>query len=243
MLTPQSPLTRKLSAFVALSDADLATLARFDRRRRSFEPGHELIHEGQSKASAFILSEGWACSYKLLPEGGRQIVDFQIPGDFLGLRSILFRTADHSIEAVTRIEATEVLAPDILDAFADAPRLATAVLWAASRDEAMVVEHLVNLGRRSAEERMAHFLLELGARLALVGAGDRTGFDCPLTQYHLADTLGLSAVHVNRVLRHLREEGLVTFRGGRVAFDGFDRLKKVAAFDTAYLDQDGPLLR
>jgi len=243
MPTPQSPLTRKLSAFVALSDADLATLARFERRRRSFQPGHELIHEGQAKASAFILSEGWACSYKLLPDGERQIVDFQIPGDFLGLRSILFRTSDHSIEAVTRIEATEVLAADILDAFAQAPRLATAVLWAASRDEAMVVEHLVNLGRRSAEERMAHFLLELGARLALVGVGDRTGFDCPLTQYHLADALGLSAVHVNRVLRHLREEGLVTFRNGRVAFDDFPRLKTVGGFDTAYLDQEGPLLR
>lgn len=243
MLMLQSPLTRKLAAYVALSGADLETLARLHRRRRSFQPGHELIHEGQAKASAFILSEGWACSYKLLLDGKRQIVDFQIPGDFLGLRSILFRTADHSVEAVTRIEATEVLAPDILEAFADAPRLATAVLWAASRDEAMVVEHLVNVGRRSAEERMAHFVLEMGARLALVGAGDRTGFDCPLTQYHLADALGLSAVHVNRVLRHLREEGLMTFRNGRVAFDDFDRLKTVAAFDTAYLDQDGPLLR
>ena len=243
MLMLQSPLTRKLSAFVALSDADLLTLAHLHRRRRSFQPGHELVHEGQANASAFILSEGWACSHKLLPDGGRQIVDVQIAGDFLGLRSVLFRTCDHSIEAVTRIEATEVLASDILDAFAEAPRLATAVLWAASRDEAMVVEHLVNLGRRSAEERMAHFLLELGARLTLVGLGDRAGYDCPLTQYHLADALGLSAVHVNRVLRHLREEGLVTFRHGLVDFDDFDRLKTVAGFDTAYLDQDGPLLR
>ena len=243
MLMLQSPLTRKLSAYVALSDTDLLTLARLHRRRRSFQPGHELVHEGQAKASAFILCEGWVCSYKLLPDGGRQIVDVQIPGDFLGLRSMLFRASDHSIEAVTRIEATEVLAPDILEAFGEAPRLATAVLWAASRDEAMVVEHLVNLGRRSAEERMAHFLLELGARLALVGASDRTGFDCPLTQYHLADTLGLSAVHVNRVLRQLREEGLVTFRNGRVDFVDFDRLKTVAGFDTGYLDQDGPLLR
>ncbi|MCC5989854.1 MAG: Crp/Fnr family transcriptional regulator [Pararhodobacter sp.] len=239
----QSPLTRKLSAFVALETLDMETLARFHRRRRSFLPGHEMLHEGQKSRSAFILAEGWACAYKILPDGERQIVDFQIPGDFLGLRSILFRTADHSIEAITRIEATEVLASDILDGFAQAPRLATAVLWAASRDEAMVVEHLVNLGRRSAEERMAHFLLELGARLSLVGAGDKEGFDCPLTQYHLADALGLSAVHVNRVLRQLREEGLVTFQKGRVIFDDFNRLKALGGFDTAYLDQDGPFLR
>lgn len=181
----QSPLTIKLSAFVALSDADLEILARFHRRRRSFLSGHEMSSEGETDQSAFILAEGWACSYKILPDGARQIVDFQIPGDFLGLRSILFRTSDHSVEAVTRIEASEVLATDILDGFSQSARLATAVLWAASRDEAMVVEHLVNLGRRSAEERMGHFLLELGARLKLVGLGDRTGFDCPLTQYHL----------------------------------------------------------
>ena len=243
MSVPDSPLTRKLSAFVALGEADLETLARFYQRRRRFQPGHELIHEGQTHASAFILARGWACSYKILPDGERQIVDFQIPGDFLGLRSILFRTSDHSIEAVTPIEASEVVASDIFDAFSHAPRLASAVLWAASRDEAMVVEHLVNLGRRSAEERMAHFLLELAARLKLVGLGDMTGYDCPLTQYHLADALGLSAVHVNRVLRHMREEGLVTFQKGRVVFDDFVRLKDLAGFDTAYLDQDRPLLR
>jgi CRP-like cAMP-binding protein len=243
MLTHLSPLTRKLSAFVALSEADLATLARFDRRRRTFQPGHGLQHEGQAGASAFVLSKGWACSYKLLPDGERQIVDFQIPGDFLGLRSMLFRTTDHSIEALTRIEASEVLASDVLDAFSQAPRLATAVLWAASRDEAMVVEHLVNLGRRTAEQRMAHFFLEMGARLALVGQGDETGFPCPLTQYHLADVLGLSAVHVNRVLRTLREEGMVTFQKGRVHFDNKSRLAELAGFDHGYLDQDGPLLR
>lgn len=243
MLSQLSPLTQKLSTYVALSDVDLAILARFDRRSRRFLPGHEMIHEGQKNASAFVLADGWTCSYKLLPGGGRQIVDFQVPGDFLGLRSVLFRTSDHSVQAVTTIRAFELLSSDILDAFAQAPRLATAVLWAASRDEAMVVEHLVNLGRRSAEERMAHFLLELGARLSLVGVGDRTGFACPLTQYHLADALGLSAVHVNRVLRHLREKGLVTFQKGRVTFDDFERLKTVAEFDTAYLDQEGPLLR
>ncbi len=243
MVLLNSPLTRKLSAFVALSEVDLETLARFHRRRRTFLPGHEMIHEGQSNASAFILAEGWALSYKILPDGERQIVDIQVPGDFLGLRSILFRTSDHSIEAATRIEASEVLASDILDAFAHAPRLATAVLWAASRDEAMVVEHLVNVGRRTAEERMAHFLLELGSRLMLVGLGDKTGFACPLTQYHLADALGLSAVHVNRVLRHLRDDGLVTFQKGQVVFDNIDRLSEMAGFDTGYLDQDGPLLR
>lgn len=242
-LIEESPLARKLSAFVALSDTDLSTLARFYRRRRTFLAGHQMVHEGQVNASAFILANGWATSYKLLADGERQVIDFQVPGDFLGLRSILFRTSDHSIEAATQIEASEVLVSDILDAFSNAPRLATAVLWAASRDEAMVVEHLVNVGRRSAVVRMAHFLLELSARLKLIGMGDRSGFQCPLTQYQLADALGLTAVHVNRVLRHLRETGLVRFQRGRVVFDDFAGLVDLAGFDTAYLDQDRPILR
>ena len=242
MINSACPLTRKLSAFVALSDSDLAVLDELHRRRRKFPAGRELMYEGQRGQAAYILAAGWALSYKLLPGGTRQIVDFQVPGDFLGLRSVLFRTSDHHIEPVTEVEVSEVTAADLLGAFARTPRLGTAVLWAASRDEAMVVEHLVDLGRRSAIERTAHFILEMGARLKLVGMGDKTGYDCPLSQFLLADALGLSAVHINRVLRELREAGLMTFQKGRVTFDDFAGLVALADFDTAYLDQDGPLL-
>lgn len=238
-----SPLTRKLSAFVALSADDLAVLEQMHQRRRSFAVGRDLVHQGQSEHAAYILSAGWVCSYKLQPDGMRQIVNFQIPGDFLGLRSVLLRTSDHSFEPIVDIQAAEVLSGDLLEAFAQTPRLATAILWAASRDEAMLVEHLVNIGRRDAEVRTAHFLLELGSRLSLVGMGSKAGYECPLTQYHLADALGLSAVHVNRVLRQLRERGFVTFRNGKVTFDDYDRLVDFAAFDMEYLDHTGPLLK
>lgn len=239
----QSPIARKLGAFVALSATEHQVLDELYRRRRTFVPGRDLVHQGQSAQSAYILASGWVCSYKIQRSGSRQIIDFQVPGDFLGLRSILFRTADHSIEPVTRVEASEIQARDLLEAFSHTPRLATAVLWAASRDEAMVVEHLVDIGRRNALERTAHFLLELGARLKLVGLGTNEGYDCPLSQYLLADALGLSAVHVNRVLRELREEGLLTFQKGRVTFDDFERLVATVDFDKSYLDQEGPLLR
>ena len=116
------------------------------------------------------------------------------------------------------------------------------MLWAASRDEAMVVEHLVGLGRRDATERMAHFLLELYARLRLVGQAKENRFACPLSQYLLADALGLSAVHVNRVLRQLREEGLCTFQKGVVVLDDYEGMVRLAGFDRAYLDHEGPLL-
>jgi CRP-like cAMP-binding protein len=236
-------LVRKLGAFVALSDPELSVLASLHKRRRTFVAGRDIVHQGQSDQAAYILASGWACSYKLLEDGQRQIVDFQIPGDFVGLRSVLLNVSDHSIEPVTDIEVTEIHVADLLDAFAQTPRLATAVLWAASRDEAMVVEHLVDVGRRDAAERMAHFLLELGTRLALVGLGSKDGYACPLTQYLLADALGLSAVHVNRVLRQLREAGMVTFRDGFVAFDNYDQLVNFAGFEPGYMDQKGPLLR
>jgi CRP-like cAMP-binding protein len=238
----ESPLARKLGAFVALSEVELASLEVFHQRRRSFELGVDLVRQGQMGQLAYILADGWVCSYKLLQNGKRQIVDFQVPGDFLGLRSFLFRTSDHNAEAMTRVEVSEVSSTDLIDAFAATPRLATAVLWAASRDEAMVVEHLVDIGRRSALERTAHLLLELGARMKLVGLGTNEGFACPISQYMLADALGLTAVHINRIMRQLREEGLLTFRSGQVIFDDFERLVELADFDTAYLDQDGPLL-
>lgn len=239
----KSPLARKLGVFVALTTEELEVLGRLHQRRRTFVAGIDLVHQGQSDQAAYILADGWVCSYKLQADGSRQIVDFQIPGDFLGLRSVLLHTSDHGIVPIVNIEAAEVLLGDLLDAFARTPRLAAAVLWAASRDEAMVVEHLVGLGRRAADQRMAHFLLELGARLALIGRGSKAGFACPLTQYELADTLGLSAVHVNRVLRKLREQGLVTFQDGHVTFDDYRGLVEVAQFDPAYLDQSRPLLK
>lgn len=237
------PLARKLGAYVALSYAELSVLGTMHRRRLVFPVGKDMVHEGQANQVAYILAKGWACSYKILPDGNRQIVDIQIPGDFLGLRSVLFRTADHNIVPITKVEASEVAVSDLLNTFSTSPRLATAILWAASRDEAMVVEHLVGLGRRSALQRTAHFLLEMGARLKLVGLGTNEGYYCPLSQFMLADALGLTAVHINRVLRTLREDGVMTLNNKQVRFLNLERLTEIGEFDLEYLDQSGPLLR
>ena len=236
------PLISKLAAFAALSEAECSAIVDLHRRRRSFAKGQILVSEGQIEQRAFVLASGWVSSYKILPSGTRQIVDFQIPGDFLGLRSVLFRTADHNIETVTKVEASEILASDLIESFKKYPRLATAVLWAASRDEAMVVEHLVDLGRRDALERTAHFLLELHSRLQLVGLSTNAGYSCPLSQYLLADALGLSAIHVNRILRQLREKGLVRYQQGKVTFDDYDGLVELAGFESTYLDHPEPIL-
>lgn len=238
-----SKLIQKLNAFMVLSEDELSILKNLGKAGRRIPAGRDLVYQGQSDKVAYILNSGWAFSYKLLQDGQRQILDFEVPGDFLGLRSILLNMSDHGIEAVTDIEVTELHIDELLEIFSQSPRLMLAVLWAASRDDAMIVEHLIDVGRRSATERMAHYLMELGLRLELVGMADRSGFACPLTQYLLADAVGLSAVHVNRVLRELRENGLLTFRDGCVRFDDYVELSRFAQFDETYLDHSGPRFR
>jgi CRP-like cAMP-binding protein len=194
----------------------LACLASLQSEPVRVKQGGELVYEGQSGHKAYILLNGWACSFKLLPDGGRQIIGFPLPGDCVGLRSVLLRTSDHSFSALTDVVVSSVDAARMIRVFNEFPRLGVAILWAASRDEAMVVEHLVNIGRRTAIERTAHFFLELEERLRLVGMASANGYDCPLNQYVLADTLGLSAIHVNRVLRQLRERKLLTLKDRKV---------------------------
>jgi CRP-like cAMP-binding protein len=237
MPAAESALVRKLTRFIPLGRSELIALAELEARPRRVAAGTELVHERQAGHQAFILQKGWACAYKLVQDGGRQVIDFAIPGDVMGLRSILLRTSDHSFSALTDIVVAEVSARQITNSTHELPQLGAAILWAASRDEAMVVEHLVSIGRRSAVERTAHLLLELGERLLLVGFGSEKGYVCPLNQYFMADALGLTAIHVNRVLRHLREQGLVTFRDGHVLFNDLAGLQSLAGWHSGYLDQ------
>jgi len=231
-----SALAKKLNTFVPLSPDELKRLAEMQVNPLKVRRGKQLTLEGQTGHKAFVLQDGWACSYKLLPNGGRQIISFPIAGDIVGLRSVLLRTADHSFSALTDAVVSPVEGTHVLRCVIDFPRLGAALLWAASRDEAMVVEHLVNIGRRTAIERTAHFFMELAERLTLIGQATETEFKCPLSQFVIADALGLTAIHVNRVLRELRELDLLTVRKGSVRIHDLARLRKLAGFQGGYLN-------
>ena len=233
-------LERKLGSFVQLSPAEVSCLSDLQSAPVRVKRGKEIVHEGQTGHKAYILQAGWACSFKLLPDGGRQIIGFPIPGDCVGLRSVLLRTSDHSFSALTDVSVSSVEAPRMLRLFNDFPRLAAAILWATSRDEAMIVEHLVSIGRRSALERTAHFFLELSERLRLVGLATDREFPCPLNQYVLADALGLSAIHVNRVLRQLRERQLMTLSRGKVIIHDKAALEQLAGFESQPSGRNDP---
>lgn len=237
MTTAETAFRRKLERFVRLNGDELASLAELEARPRVIAAQTELVHEHQQDAQAYIVQSGWACAYKMLADGGRQVISFPVAGDFMGVRSIMLRTSDHSFAAITDLVVAEVTAPRIMRLFATSPRLGCAILWAASRDEAMVVEHLVGVGRRSAVMRTAHLFVELTMRLQLVGLADEGRFRCPLSQYLLADSLGLTAVHVNRVLRQLRERNLMTLRDGYLTVHDLPGLQRLAGHDSGYLDQ------
>lgn len=216
-----------------LSELELACLAEVQEKSIVIQSGKEISYEGQTNHVAYVIQTGWACSFKILPDGDRQIITFPLPGDCVGLRSILLRASDHSFSALTDLTLSTIEAPRMMSILTEFPRLGSAILWAVSRDEAMIVEHLVSIGRRSAIERTAHFFLELYERLLLVGLAKNDTFDCPLTQYVLADALGLSAIHVNRTLRQLRELRLMTLRDRQVVIDDVNGLKELAGYGHA----------
>ena len=236
----ENALARKLGNFIRLSPGELDCLMQLQSARENVGASTDLVHEGQTGHRAYILQTGWAYCYKLLPDGGRQIITFSLPGDFMGLRSILLRTSDHSFATFSDSVVSRISVNNMIAVFNEFPRLGAAILWAVSRDEAMVVEHLVGIGRRSAIERIAHFFLELGHRLQLVGMASETKFECALNQYLLADALGLTAIHVNRVLRQLRERGLITVKEHGVVINDLKGLMKLAGYDSGYLDQPPP---
>lgn len=226
----ESALSKKLSAFVALSSDEQTCLAELQCESVKVKRGKELLEEGHYGQKVFIIQRGWASSFKDLPDGGRQIISFPLPGDCVGLRSALLRTSDHSFSTLTDAQVSAVEAVRMTQVFDDYPRLRAAFMWSAARDEAMVVEHLVSIGRRSAIERTAHFFMELAERLMLVGLATETEFQCPLNQYVIADALGLSAIHVNRVLRLLRERNLITVRAGSVIIHDLQALGTLANY-------------
>jgi CRP-like cAMP-binding protein len=227
----QDFLSKKISTFIELSPMELDGLASLQSITLQIERGHELVHQGETEHVAHIVKSGWGCSFKILRDGSRQIITFPVPGDVIGLRSVLLRTSDHAFTAVTDTSVCRISVNRLTTLFDEYPRLGTAIMWATSRDEAITVEHLASIGRRTALERTAHFFLELRDRLDLVGLASAAHYECPLNQYEIADALGLSAIHVNRVLRQLRELNLMTFQEHVVEIHDVSGMADLAGYD------------
>lgn len=236
-----NPLLAKMERFVPLTDAEREALRELSRNARIHRRGTDLISEGDKPDSVFLLLDGWAYRYKHLANGNRQIMAYLIPGDLCDIRIFLFEKMDHSIgllsdATVVRIPAAEMLA--VMDRF---PRIERAFMWATLVDEATLREWLLNIGQRDALQRLSHLICELCVRLSVVDlVDDQDSFVMPLTQAELADTTGITAVHVNRSLQRLRRDELIVTRDGKMTILDFDRLAALSGFSDDYLHTDGP---
>jgi CRP-like cAMP-binding protein len=226
---------RTLPAKLPPLAAELAGLLDLKSAGRAVGPGYEIVSEGRPCTSVFLMLEGIAMRYRILRDGQRQILSLLFPGDFAGGLNCRFATALHSVKTLT----SGVVAPVPLSALATLPdshpRLAAKLLWAFSSETAIVAEHLVAVGRRSAPERIAHLLMELLVRLQAIGLADEHSYRLPLTQEMIGDALGLSVPYVNRVLHQLRDEGLVRVEDKVVTIDDVEGLSALADFERGYL--------
>jgi CRP-like cAMP-binding protein len=231
MQLASSYLTTKLMTFMPLTDPERLRLEELQSSPIHLKRGQELLHQGEKGSVGYVLHSGWGCSFKIMRDGGRQIITFPVPGDCIGMRSLLLRTSDHTFSALTNALVSRIEADRMLSVLDDYPRLAAAILWSVSRDEAITVDHLANMGQRDSLERTAHFFLELADRLRLVGLVKDNQFSCPLSQNDIADALGLSAVHINRVLRKLRESKLMLFTDHSVQILDGKGMKALAGYE------------
>lgn len=199
-----------------------------------YRPGSVLCHQGEEEDRVFFVKSGWSLLYRELPNGERQIVDTPLSGDMAGFRSASGpRFA--SLVSATELSVFEIQQKDLTEAMKTNGALGPRIACALARQNAILAEHLVNAGRRDAQAKLAHFLLELEERLSSVGMASLGRFECPLTQHELADILGMTTVHINRTLGELRKSDLISFRYGHVDVIDRKKLVSMAGFDREYL--------
>lgn len=194
-----------------------------------------VIRVGQELSESTLLVEGLMCRYKDLRDGGRQISELNVAGDFVDLHSFTLKRLDHNIMTLTPCRIAPAPHEKLKRITEQFPHLTRLLWFSTNLDAAIHREWMLSLGRRSAVERTAHFFCELFLRLEIVGMTDGNRYTLPITQTDLAECLGLTAVHVNRTLKVLREEGLVEFRRRTVIIHDMEGLKRVAEFSPTYL--------
>lgn len=229
-----SPLVHKLATIAPLTDEDRAELHALVDKSREMAAKRTIIREGDRPEQVHLIVDGWACRYKLLANGARQITAFLIPGDFCDLHVGVLREMDHSIATVItgRVAFVERRR---MEALTQRPTLLRAFWWSTLVDEAMLRAWIVNTGRRDAQEAIGHLLCELYVRMRNVGLTTDHSYDLPLTQEEIADALGLTPVHVNRVLQRMRAQDLISLRQGVLTIRDYRRLEQASGFSPNYL--------
>ncbi|MCT8266398.1 Crp/Fnr family transcriptional regulator [Afifella sp. JA880] len=230
------PLLTRLRRGAALDIEDEAALTElFNGSIRQIKGHIDLISQGDRPGRVQLILSGFACRYKILPNGRRQIMAYLLPGDFCDLNVAILGQMDHNISTLTPCAVAQASGSALEELIATRSRIARALWWANLVEESVLREWLVNVGQRPAHQRVANLFCELAWRLRAAGLEQPEGFDFPITQQDLGHALGLSAVHINRVVQDLRATGLIRLQGGRLALLKPDTLAEMAMFDPVYL--------
>lgn len=234
-----SPLIAKLETRAPISDEDREALYDLYSDAREMGARRNIIREGDRPDHVHLMIDGWGARYKLLPDGARQITAFLIPGDFCDVHVTILGEMDHGITTLTKSRVAYIPRGK-MDALTERPSLIKAFWWATLVDESVLRNWIVNIGRRDAYEAIGHLICELYVRMKNVGLVEDRSYDLPLTQEEIGDALGLTAVHVNRVLQRLRSEDLISFRRGLLIIHDYERLEKASGFNANYLHIERP---
>ena len=226
---------QKLSGLAELTLGDVSALKAATARPRRYVARQDLIREGDEPGPMFVMLEGWACRYKILPSGTRQIMAFLMPGDACDLHIKLLAEMDHSIQAITTASVATVTRAEMQGMMDGHPNIASAMYSAQLVDEGIMRAWIVSMGRRGATERVAHLICELYLRARNIGLTGDGAFALPLSQLVLADALGMTAVHINRVFKELRLAGAMALKRGSVTILDPVKLVQIAGFDENYL--------
>jgi CRP-like cAMP-binding protein len=205
------------------------------RREERFRAGTNIVVEGEAPRAAFVVTRGIAYRYRLMPDGRRQILTILIPGDFCDLHGFLLKTVDHSVAGFGPTRIAAIARERVRDIILNHPRIGAALWWSTMQEEAMLRERIVALGRRSARGRLAYFLCELVWRQRAIGMAEDHAIRLPFTQTDLADTLGLTSVHINRVLQGFRRDKLITLERQRLVLSDVAGLQAISGLTPDYL--------
>jgi CRP-like cAMP-binding protein len=228
-------LIARLMHHVALVDSDYSALLRLAHRVVAKQPGQAIVTAGERLNDVFFVEEGWAIRYRVLDDGRRQIVNFMTPGDSFDMQAIVSAQCDHHVSALTNVRLRVVPSSQFLAAVRANPALATAFWWAAVQEESILREHIVRIGRRTARQRCAHLFVELHRRMRMAGAPPVECMTLPLTRDVMADSLGLSAVHVSRSIASLRSRKLIETNRGAIRLLNIEGLAELGEFNARYL--------
>ncbi|CAN5134771.1 Crp/Fnr family transcriptional regulator [soil metagenome] len=220
---------------------DRAAIRSLPHKTQAMRQYEYIIRAGEKSKSVCVLLSGFDISHKLTGNGGRQITALHMKGDMIYLQNTILHIADHNVQALDNVQVAYLPVKAVEDLLTHSATLRMAMWRETMVDAAICREWALNMGRRDARTRTAHLLCEIGLRLEAAGLGSQSSYQLPMTQEQLADLLGLTGVHVNRVLMAMRLDGLIELNQKTISVKNWERMVKIGDFDSTYLHMNGSM--